>query len=79
MIQPLRGWGGLCILYPGFHPGLLMFNPFRIVQAGKTLSMTPTDSPIHKVVEIYRLYPGLFLFRFVVPNPTSCIPQARRA
>ena len=50
------------VLHPGFHPGLLIFNPFRIGQAGKTLSITPTDFPTHTVVEIYRLDPGLLIF-----------------
>ncbi|MDP2115393.1 MAG: hypothetical protein Q8K69_15185 [Bacteroidota bacterium] len=28
--SPLRGWGLYRVIFPGFHPGLLTLNPFRI-------------------------------------------------
>jgi hypothetical protein len=33
-IQPLRGWGEFCH-YPGFHPGLIIFNPFRVFRGSE--------------------------------------------
>ncbi len=40
--NPLRGCGGACILYPEFHSGLFMFNPFGIFFTISTNNMGST-------------------------------------
>ncbi len=62
-------------VHPGLYPGLLMFNPFRIVNAGKAKSIKTTDPPSTEWFKSIGCTPFISC-QIVIPYPISCMSQS---